>query len=91
MNKVIVFSLKGCGHCTSLKKFLNEKLVSFIDIEINENREIWSQVIEQTNENLVPTVFIQTQGIEDGPVFVAGRDFNSPEELYEKIKLYVLE
>ena len=37
-NKIIVFSLKGCGHCVTLKKDLNENNIPYTEIEIGENK-----------------------------------------------------
>ena len=89
MNEIIVFTLRGCGHCVLLKDHLNLKTVPFTELEINSNRTIWDQVVSQTGENVLPTVFVKKEGTDDGPVFVPGRDFKGPEELYEKIKIYL--
>lgn len=89
MNEIIIFSLNGCSHCKSLKEYLNEKSIPFTDLEINANRPIWSQVVAQTGQNILPTVFVKKEGTDDGPVFVPGRDFKGPEDLHEKIKIYL--
>ena len=89
MNDIFVFTMNGCNHCISLKEHLKTKGVNFSEIEINSNREIWSQVVSQTGENILPTVYIQKNGTDNGPVFIPGKDFKSPEELYENIKIYL--
>jgi alkyl hydroperoxide reductase subunit F len=88
-NKIIVFSLKGCGHCVILKKELNENNIPYTEIEIGENKEIWDQVVEQTGHNSLPTVFVSLNGEEDGPVFVPGRDYQNKDEIVEIIKTYL--
>lgn len=89
MNEIIVFTLNGCGHCVTLKEVLNKNQVPYTELEINVNRAIWNQVVLQTGKNILPTVFIKKEDTDDGPVFVPGRDFEGPEELYEKIKIYL--
>ena len=88
-NQIFIFSLLGCGHCRTLKEKLNELGIPFTDLEINSNREIWDQVVKQTGLNVLPTVFIKKGETDDGPVFVPSRDFESQEELIEKIKIYL--
>ena len=89
MNNIVVFTLKGCGHCVELKKELIVREIPYNEIEISENEEIWNQVVKQTGHNALPTVFIGLEGNENGPVFVAGRDFNTKEEAIEKIRKYI--
>lgn len=89
MNEIIIFSLNGCSYCKNVKEYFNEKMVPYTDLEINSNREIWNQVVSQTGENVLPTIFVKKEGTDNGPVFVAGKDFKGPEEIYEKIKIYI--
>jgi len=89
-NDVIVFTLLGCGHCESLKKRLITQNIFFNEIEITQNPDIWSQVVEQTGYNLLPTVFIRNEGSEDGTVFVPGRDYQSEDDIINLINEYIL-
>ena len=88
-NRIVVFTLSGCGHCVQLKKSLNELSIPFTEIEVGANQKIWDKVVEQTGHNSLPTVYIGLNGGDDGPVFVPGRDFENKEDLLEKIKIYV--
>ena len=89
MNDIFVFTMNGCNHCISLKEYLKTKGVKFSELEINSNREVWSQVVSQTGENILPTVYVRKNGTDGGPVFIPGKDFKSPEELYEIIRIYI--
>ena len=89
MNNIVVFTLKGCGHCVELKKELIVREIPYNEIEISENEEIWNQVVKQTGHNALPTVFIGLVGNENGPVFVSGRDFKGKDEIIEIIKNYI--
>jgi glutaredoxin len=89
MNNIVVFTLNGCGHCVELKKTLNELKIVYSEIAIDDNEEIWNQVVNQTGHNSLPTIFISINGTDEGPVFVPERDFNSKDECIEIIKKYV--
>ena len=88
-NRIIVFTLKGCGHCVDLKKSLNDLSIPYNEIEVTENQKIWDKVVEQTGHNSLPTVYIGLNGGDEGPVFVPGRDYEGKEDLLKKIKMYV--
>ena len=88
-NKIIVFSLNGCGHCLVLKKQLNDDNIEFTEIEVSKNNEVWDQVVKQTGHNSLPTVFISLNGEDDGPVFVPGRDYKDKDEIVKIIKTYI--
>jgi glutaredoxin len=88
-NNVIVFTLNGCSHCVELKKELKKQQITFNEIEVGNNKEIWDKVVEQTGHNSLPTVFISLDGSDEGPVYVPGRDYDSREDLIKKIKIYV--
>jgi hypothetical protein len=42
-----------------------------------------------TKNDALPTVYLQNPETDSGPVFVAGRDFNTKEEAIEKIRKYI--
>ena len=88
-NEIFVFSLNGCSYCKTLKEKLIEENIPYTELEINTHREIWEQVVKQTNMNILPTVFVRKGDTDDGPVFVPNRDYSSVEELVEKLKIYV--
>jgi glutaredoxin len=88
-NKIVLFTMNGCGHCKSLKNRLDEISIPYFDIDIDENEEIWDQVVSQTKEDLIPTIFIQSDESDNGIVFVPGRDYESEDDIVEKIKTYV--
>ncbi len=89
-SSVILFTMDGCGHCVELKNRLNELKIPFNEIEINQNRKVWNQVIEQTGDNVVPTIYITEENTDKGVVFIPGKDFNNRDEGVKIIKKYVL-
>jgi glutaredoxin len=89
MNSIVIFTLNGCSHCQSLKRRLQEISIEYTEIEIGANEEIWKQVVRQTGEDVIPTIFIKKENDENGPVYVPGRDFQSEDEIVEIIKTYM--
>lgn len=88
-NLIIVFTLKGCVHCVDLKNKLTEENITFTELEVTQNKNIWDKVVEQTGHNALPSVYISIDGGDSGPIYVPERDYQSQEELIEKVKMYV--
>jgi len=88
-NKLLLFTLNGCGHCTTLKTKLKETSIPFTEIEITANEKLWKQVVKQTKMDFLPTFFIKQDNMDSGPVFCPTRDFNNEEEALEIIKKYI--
>jgi glutaredoxin len=88
-NRIIIFTLNGCGHCSVLKGELNNDGIEYTEIEVSKHEEIWNQVVKQTGHNILPTVFISINGEDDGPVFVPGRDYQDKDEIVKIIKTYI--
>jgi glutaredoxin len=76
-------------HCNNLKNKLTEETIEFVNIDIEQNQQLWNSLTSQTKLNFVPQVFIKKEGTNDGPVFVPSRDFNSIDEIVEIIKKYI--
>lgn len=89
MNEIIVFTLNGCSHCVELKKELKNQNITFTEIEVESNKEIWNSVVKQTGHNSLPSVYISIAGGDEGPIFVPERDYKDRDDLIEKIKMYI--
>lgn len=83
---IVVFTLNGCGHCTNLKKRLTDISIPYQEVEINQNRQIWDQVVSQTGHNVLPTVFIKSEGTDVGEIYIPGRDYQNEDEIVEILK-----
>jgi len=88
-NKIIIFTLDNCIHCKSLKKRLKNDSISFVDVDIDMNQEIWDDVVNQTGHNVVPSVYIQKDEMDDGPIYIPGKDFEDEETIVNIIKTYI--
>jgi glutaredoxin len=87
-DKLYIFTLDGCGFCTSLKNRLSEVSIPFTEIEVNANPHIWNQVVTQTENDALPTIYIQKEGGNTGPVYVPGKDYDSEDEIIEILQNY---
>ena len=88
---LVIFTLNGCGHCQKLKKRLSENDLSFDEVEINSNKNLWEQVVQQTGHNVLPTVFIKEEQKDTGLVYVPGRDYSNEDEIFEIIQKHLNE
>lgn len=86
---VNVFSLEGCSHCKTLKEELQKNNIPFDEYEVNKFKKVYDKILETTKLDALPTVYLQDSETLSGPIFVAGRDFQSKEEAIEKIKKYI--
>ena len=88
-NTIVLFTLNGCDHCNELKTRLNDMNIRYQEVEINQNKELWNQVVSQTGHNVLPTVFISEAKTDEGLVYVPGRDYQSQDEIIEIIKNHI--
>ena len=86
MRGLAIFTLNGCVFCRDLKQRLTEEGIHFHDIEITRNRKIWEQILKETGDDALPTVFIQTDKEGNGLVYTPGRDFYEIDDIVEIIK-----
>jgi len=86
---VNIFTLEGCSHCKTLKEELKKQSITYTEFEVNKFRKIYDTILAITKEDALPTVYLQNPETDSGPVFVAGRDFNTKEEAIEKIRKYI--
>lgn len=81
MDKIFVFTIEGCIHCQNLKSKLNDEQILFNELDIYENEEIWEEIVNKTNEDIVPTVFIMKDNDGQGILLIPGVDFFSEDEV----------
>ena len=88
-NKLLVFTLETCGHCKTLKERLRNESIPFTEIEVNNNKDLWNQVVTQSKNEYLPTFFIKKEGSDTGPIFCPERDFENDDQAIEIIKKYI--
>ena len=68
--EITIYTSKTCNHCREVKLALKEKSIKYIEIDKDECRDKWKQVVDLTSIPMFPTVEIE------GEFLVPGRDFN---------------
>lgn len=90
MNReVIVFTMKGCPHCSDFKEMLKNENISFHEYDIHEHDEEYNNFAKAVDNEFIPAfiIFEQADGGEDKlTLFAPERDFNTLEEGVNKIK-----
>lgn len=77
MTKVLVYTTKTCPYCQMLKQFLRANKVEFKEIDVGEDPEAATHMIEKSGQIGVPVTDI------DGKIILG---FN-PEEIKKALKL----
>lgn len=77
MAKVLVYTTKVCPYCQMLKQFLKENKVEFKEIDVSEDPEAATEMIEKSGQVGVPVTDI------DGKIIV-GFD---PDKIKKALKL----
>jgi glutaredoxin 3 len=63
MSKVKIYSTPTCVYCVTLKRFLQEKNISFEEVDVSEDKEAADEMIEKTGQMGVPVVEIDDEVI----------------------------
>lgn len=74
MSDIRVYTTPTCPWCHRVKEYLNNKGVSFQEINVAENMEEASQLVEKTGQRTVPV-------IEVGEEIIVGFDREKLEEI----------
>jgi glutaredoxin len=82
--RVKVFSMKGCPHCENLKNKLNENNIDYIEIDIDENEELYETFSKKVDNEFLPAILI------DRTAFVPEKSFNTIDEAVELVKNHFL-
>jgi glutaredoxin len=84
--ELYVFTMNGCSHCEDTKKRLINERIEFHDLDVNIHEDIWNKVIENTNQDNVPTIcIIDNDDDDNGTIYVPETDFNDIDELFNII------
>ncbi len=86
MKKLYIFTMMGCPYCKNLKDSLNELEIKFTDIDVDSNPELWNQVVEQTNQSVLPMVYITEDDSPQGQILIPGTDYEEEHEIIDIIK-----
>ena len=63
MAKIIIYTKKTCYFCVSAKRLLNQKALSYEEIDIGGNADLTQEMIRLSGRFTVPQIFINDQPI----------------------------
>ena len=89
---VIIYSMKGCPHCTDFKDLLVQNGIEFYDRDIDEYSDEFDMFVELTGKEFVPAFMLVDESETDEPIpmlFAPEEDFNELEEALEIIKKFL--
>jgi glutaredoxin len=82
-DKITIYTNETCGYCTSIKVSLDKEKIKYTEvITTEEENKAWQDIVSLTGMPTVPTIIFKNE------IFVAGRDFQSPEQLLQIIKMF---
>ena len=84
-DKVIVFTMKGCPWCQTLKEQLNEKGITYEERDVDDYSEMYEKFVKITENEYLPSVLIGKNAL------VPERSFKTIEECVGSIQQILLE
>ncbi|MDW7668746.1 MAG: glutaredoxin 3 [Bacillota bacterium] len=63
MKEVTLYTTKFCPYCIKALRMLSKKEVSYKNIDVNKNQELYKKIKKQTGSNTVPQIFIEEEFI----------------------------
>ena len=73
--QVTVFSTTHCGSCAMLKKWLDDKQVSYESVNLEEDPSRQAEVIEKSGSMQVPVTFITDGNDQDSLKVINGPNY----------------
>ncbi len=58
MNKVLIYTANLCPYCTMAKRLLDQKNVSYSEINVDSKPGLRNEMVEKTKRRTVPQIFI---------------------------------
>ena len=99
MKHVILYTMKGCPHCSEMKDMLEENRILFSERDIDEYQEEYDLFVEATDNEFIPAFMllelnmISESDISEKPkkvkLLVPDRDFQELEEALEMVKKFL--
>jgi glutaredoxin len=93
MKKVVLYTMKGCPHCTDMKDMLKESKIKFSERDIDRYEKEYDLFVEATTNEYIPAFMLMTfenpKKPTDVTLLAPDRDFNDLTEALEKVRRYL--
>ena len=64
MNKITIYLTQTCGFCDAAKKFLEERDISYEEIDISSDLEVRGEMMRKSNgRRTVPQIFLNNKHV----------------------------
>jgi glutaredoxin len=79
---LVIFTMKGCPHCSNLKELFDRESIPYTEYDIHEQVEEYDYFTKATKNEYIPAflIFRENGDKEDLLMFAPERDFNTMEE-----------
>lgn len=78
--------MRGCQYCNDFREILKKENLSYQEYDVDENKYLWDQIVNQIGDENLPTVFIRNENESLGVLLMPDVNVESHEEMLEKIK-----
>ena len=58
---VVIYGTRFCPFCMLARRLLKRKKVSFTEISVSGNRELWDEMEQRSGRSTVPQIFINDE------------------------------
>ena len=89
---IIVYTMKGCPHCTDFKEMLVKENIDIVDRDIDEYEEEYDIFSQLTENDFVPALLIieETKEKTIPHMYTPDRDYNELTEAVDIIKKHII-
>lgn len=81
--RILIYTMKGCGHCSNLKQKLDESKIEYVNKDIDIYSSEYDKISELLETDFIPLVKVDNEWL------IPERNFNTIDECVEKIKSMV--
>lgn len=78
--RILIYTMKGCGHCNNLKQKLDESKIEYVNKDIGIYESEYDKISEMLQTDFIPLVKVENDWL------VPEKNFQTIDECVEKIK-----
>jgi len=95
MKVTLLFTMKGCPFCTSIKEEFKKNNIEYLERDIHENESEYDKFVELTENEFIPAMMLLTidenEKTSNIKLLAPDRDFQDIYEGVEMVKSYLLD
>jgi glutaredoxin len=95
MKVTVLFTMRGCPFCTSIKEEFKKNNIEYLERDIHENESEYDKFVELTENEFIPAMMLLTidenEKTSNIKLLAPDRDFQDIYEGVEMVKSYLLD